>query len=81
MKLPNVASLAIIAAVVAALEYIAANANGTSAAWWIPVLILVVGALAKAGQVYLQAVKAAEQGARAVEPDEQPGKMRSWLLD
>ena len=82
MKLPNVASLALIAAIVAALEFVAANANGTSTAWWIPALILVAGALAKAGQVYLQAAKAANPEARAVnEAQPQPGKVRRWLLD
>ena len=58
MKLPNVASLALIAAVVAALEFIASGAEGAYTAWWVPVLVLVVGALAKAGQVYLEQAKA-----------------------
>ena len=79
MKLPNVASLALIAAIVAALEYIASGAEGLGSAWWIPALILVAGALAKAGQIYLQA---ANPEARAVnEPQPQPGKARRWLLD
>ena len=84
MKLPNVASLALIAAIVAALEFVAAGAEGLGDAWWIPALVLVAGALAKAGQVYLQAAKAAKNsGAEAaIATDEaQPGKVRSWLLD
>ena len=64
MQFPNVASLAIIAALIAALNYIAAGAEGVSSAWWIPALVLVLGAIAKALQVYLQR---AESEARALD--------------
>jgi hypothetical protein len=76
MQFPNVASLAIIAALIAALNYIAAGAEGVSTAWWIPALVLVLGAIAKALQVYLQR---AESEARAL--DSQPSQLRRWLLD
>ncbi len=76
MQFPNVASLAIIAALIAALNYIAAGAEGVSTAWWIPALVLVLGAIAKALQVYLQR---AESEARAL--DSQPSRLRRWLLD
>lgn len=76
MQFPNVASLAIIAALIAALNYIVAGAEGVSTAWWIPALVLVLGAIAKALQVYLQR---AESEARAL--DSQPSQLRRWLLD
>ena len=76
MQFPNVASLALIAALVAALEFVAAGADGVATAWWTPVLVLVLGAVAKALQVYLTR---AEDGPRAL--DSQPGAMRRWLLD
>ena len=76
MQVPNVASLAIIAALIAALNYIAAGAEGVSTAWWIPALVLVLGAIAKALQVYLQRV---ESEARAL--DSQPSQLWRWLLD
>jgi hypothetical protein len=76
MQFPNVASLAIVAALIAALEFFVAGANGVSDAWWIPALVLVLGAIAKALQVYLQR---AEDGPRAL--DSQPSAVRRWLLD
>lgn len=76
MKFPNVASLALLAALVAALEFIAAGAEGVSTAWWIPALVLILGAVAKALQVYLSR---AEGDARTL--DSQPSAMRRWLLD
>ena len=76
MQFPNVASLAIIAALIAALNYIAAGAEGVSTAWWIPALVLVLGAIAKALQVYLQR---AESEARAL--DSQPSQVRRWLVE
>ncbi len=76
MQFPNVASLAVIAALIAALEYIASGAEGVSDAWWIPALVLVLGAVAKAMQVYLQR---AESGARTLES--QPSPVRRWLLN
>ncbi|MBK8677006.1 MAG: hypothetical protein IPN27_11750 [Cellvibrionales bacterium] len=60
----------------AALNYIAAGAEGVSTAWWIPALVLVLGAIAKALQVYLTR---AESEARAL--DSQPSQLRRWLLD
>jgi len=76
MQFPNVASLAIIAALIAALNYIAAGAEGVSTAWWIPALVLVLGAIAKALQVYLTR---AESEARAL--DSQPSQVRRWLVE
>jgi hypothetical protein len=76
MQFPNVASLALIAALIAALEFVAAGAEGVSSEWGIPALVLVLGAIAKALQVYLQR---AESEARAL--DSQPSQLRRWLLD
>ena len=76
MQFPNVASLAVIAAVIAALNFIAAGAEGVSSEWWIPALVLVLGAVAKALQVYLAR---AEDGPRVL--DSQPSAVRRWLLD
>ena len=80
MQFPNVASLALIAALIAALEFVAAGAEGVSSAWWIPALVLVLGAIAKALQVYLQR---AEAGPAAMSSDSVPtaGAVRRWLLD
>ena len=78
MQFPNVASLALIAALVAALEFLAAGAEGVSDAWWIPAAVLVIGAVAKGLQVYLQQARtsrAAEANAVA------PSPVRRWLLD
>ena len=75
MQLPNVASLALIAAIVAALEFFVAGADGLGDAWWIPALVLVLGAVAKALQVYLQQ----EGNARAM--DYEPAPLVRWLLD
>ena len=75
MQFPNVASLAVIAALIAALEFVAAGAEGVSSEWWIPALVLVLGAIAKALQVYLQR---AESEARAL--DSQPSQLRRWLV-
>ncbi len=76
MQFPNVASLAVIAALVAALEFIVAGAEGVSDAWWIPAIVLVLGAIAKALQVYLQQ---ARDNARALDVVP-PSKVRRWLL-
>ena len=75
MQFPNVASFAVIAALIAALEFIAAGAEGVSGEWWIPALVLVFGAIAKALQVYLTR---AESEARAL--DSQPSQVRRWLV-
>jgi|GEM_PF-6215944 len=75
MQFPNVASLALIAALIAALEFVAAGAEGVSSEWWIPALVLVLGAIAKALQVYLTR---AESEARAL--DSQPSQLRRWLV-
>jgi len=75
MQFPNVASLAVIAALIAALEFVAAGAEGVSSEWWIPALVLVLGAIAKALQVYLTR---AESEARAL--DSQPSQVRRWLV-
>jgi len=67
--------LALIAALIAALEFVAAGAEGVSSEWWIPALVLVLGAIAKALQVYLTR---AESEARAL--DSQPSQLRRWLV-
>ena len=76
MQFPNVASLAVIAALIAALEFVAAGAEGVSGEWWIPALVLVLGAIAKALQVYLTR---AESEARGL--DSQPSQVRRWLVE
>jgi hypothetical protein len=76
MQFPNVASLAVIAALVAALEFIVAGAEGVSDAWWIPAIVLVLGAIAKALQVYLQQARDNARGLDVVPPS----KVRRWLL-
>lgn len=58
MRLPNAGSLALIAAIAAALEFVTTGAEGLGDAWWIPALIFVAGVVAKGLQVYLQTVKA-----------------------
>lgn len=54
MKLPNVLSVALIAALIAFLQYIASDAGALFPAPWVPVAVLVIGALVKALQVYLE---------------------------
>lgn len=81
MQFPNVASLAIIAALIAALEFVAAGAEGVSSEWWIPALVLVLGAIAKALQVYLQRAEAGEPSARDVDTYLHQTPQRRWLLD
>jgi hypothetical protein len=76
MQFPNVASLAVIAALVAALEFVVAGAEGVSDAWWIPAIVLVLGAIAKALQVYLQQARDNARGLDVVPPS----KVRRWLL-
>lgn len=80
MKLPNVASLALIAAVVAALEYVASGAEAAYSAWWVPVLVLVVGAIAKGLQVYVQGAKTNGE-IRTAEQRKANGLLRRTLLD
>jgi hypothetical protein len=87
MKFPNVASLALIAALIAALEFIAAGADGVSTEWWIPALVLVLGAVAKALQVYLKRAESEplplyEEGEqREMDSLSTPSSVRRWLLD
>lgn len=81
MQFPNVASLALIAALIAALEFVAAGAEGVSSEWWIPALVLVLGAIAKALQVYLQRAEAGEPSARGVDTYLHQTPQRRWLLD
>lgn len=76
MQFPNVASLALIAALIAALEFVAAGAEGVSNEWWIPALVLVLGAVAKALQVYLKRAESAQPAVRS-----QSSTMRRWLLE
>lgn len=52
MTLPNVVSLAIVAAITVALQTIAAGADELVPAIWAPVLVAVIGAVLKAVQVY-----------------------------
>ena len=57
MKLPNVASIIFIAALAAALEYVASGAEQAYSAWWVPLAVLIIGAIAKGLQVYVQGAK------------------------
>lgn len=79
MQLPNVASLAIIAAVIAAIEFVVAGADDLATASWQAIAVLVLGAIAKALQVYLQR---AEAGPASMSADGKPqaGAVRRWLL-
>ena len=78
MKFPNVASLAILAALVAALEFFVAGAEGASNPWLTPTVILLGGALAKGLEVYLK--QARDNTPRAL--DAPPtSSVRQWLLE
>ena len=77
MQFPNVASLALIAALIAALEFIAAGAEDVSTALWVPAAVLVLGAAAKALEVYLQR---AEGDVRTMDAP-QSSALRRWLLE
>lgn len=54
MKLPNVLSTAVILAIAALLEYIAAGADSVFPSIWVPVAVLLLMGVAKALQVYAQ---------------------------
>lgn len=80
MKLPNVASIIFITALAAALEYVASGAQQAYNAWWVPVLVLVVGAIAKGLQVYAQGAKASGE-IRTAQERHDNGLLRRTLLD
>ena len=80
MKLPNVASIIFIAALAAALEYVASGAEQAYSAWWVPVLVLVVGAIAKGLQVYVQGAKASGE-IRSASERKAANPIRRMLLD
>jgi hypothetical protein len=80
MKLPNVASIIFITALAAALEYVASGAQQAYSAWWVPVLVLVVGAIAKGLQVYVQGAKDAD-AVRSADERKANGLVRRTLLD
>jgi len=80
MKLPNVASLILIAAIVAALDFVASGMAQAYNAWWVPVAVLLMGAVAKAGQVYLEGAKTNGE-IRTAEQRKANGLLRRTLLD
>ena len=80
MKLPNVASLILLAAIVAALDFVASGMAQAYNAWWVPVLVLILGSLAKAGQVYLEQAKTAGEIRSAAER-KQASVVRRTFLD
>lgn len=80
MKLPNFASVAILMGLVVFLETLAAGAEDASSALWIPAAVLVVSAVAKGLQVFIQNQQAAN-GPAAMSLDGQPGAVKRWLLD
>lgn len=79
MKLPNVLSTALLLALVAFLEYLAAGADQLVPALWVPVAVLLLTAAAKALQVYLEHA----DGPASMSSDGAPtaGAVRRWLLD
>ena len=80
MKLPNIASIIFIAALAAALEYVASGAEQAYSAWWVPVLVLVVGAVAKGLQVYVEGAKSNDV-VRTANERKQHSVLRRTLLD
>lgn len=80
MKLPNIGSIIFITALAAALEYVASGAEAAYSAWWVPVLVLVVGAIAKGLQVYVQGAKDAD-AVRSADERKANGLLRRTLLD
>lgn len=81
MKLPNVLSTALLLALVAFLEYLAAGADQLVPALWVPVAVLLLTAAAKALQVYLEQAQAGGPAAMSADGTPQAGAVRRWLLD
>lgn len=80
MKLPNVISAALLLAVAAALEYIATHPENLGTAVWVPIAVLLIAAVAKAIQVYVQ--EQPHNGeVMAASERKQHGKLRRTLLD
>ncbi len=80
MKLPNVASIIFIAALAAALEYVASGAQQAYSAWWVPLAVLIIGAIAKGLQVYVEGAKTNGE-IRTAEERKQSSLIRRTLLD
>ncbi len=80
MKLPNILSIAFIAALAAALEYVASGAQQAYSAWWVPLAVLIIGAIAKGLQVYVQGAKTNGE-IRSASERKQHGIIRRALLD
>ena len=81
MKAPNVVSIAAIVGIIALCQGLAETLPVLGQPW-VPFAIVALGALVKGLQVCLEAQKAANPEARAVnEAQPQPGKVRRWLLD
>ena len=78
MKIPNVLSAGILLALVTFLEYLAAGADQLVPTLWVPVVVLLLTAGAKALQVYIQSQPSSE--ARALDKAPQ-SPVRRWLLD
>ena len=80
MNLPNVASIIFIAALAAALEYVASGAQQAYSAWWVPLAVLIIGAIAKGLQVYVEGAKTNGE-IRTAEERKQSSLIRRTLLD
>jgi len=80
MKLPNVVSIALIAALIAFLQYIATDAGVLFPAPWVPVAVLLIGALVKALQVYLEQRPTGNE-IRTADERKANGLLRRTLLD
>ena len=80
MKLPNVASIIFIAALASALEYVASGAQQAYSAWWVPLAVLIIGAIAKGLQVYVEGAKTNGE-IRSASERKQASLIRRTLLD
>ena len=75
MKLPNFASVAVLMGLVVFLETLAAGADQLVPTLWVPVVVLLLTAAAKAVEVY----RTSQAG--DVRTMDAPSPMRRWLLE
>ena len=75
MQTPNVVSVAIIVAVIAGLEMLGTRLPALAEPW-VPIAVIVIAAIVKALQVYLQQGQGAEQ--RSAHVSTSP--LRQWLV-
>lgn len=80
MQLPNVVSTALILAVASVLAALAADPGAWGSAAWVPLLVLVLGAVAKGLQVYAQESRTSDE-VRSASERKQHGKLRRMLVD